>query len=121
MKANLIYKITFLLICLSAFAPAAFTQQEKPQVIEFAQVEVPMGETEIDKFIEPLERFISSLKNEPKTTKGFIEVPENTILGKKIKSVVADAGFESRVSFWKAKKYPERYWFRSRVSFYLIP
>ena len=118
MKAKFVSKIFFLFICLCA---SSIVAQEKPRVIEFAQFGVEPGETEIDKLTETLEKFISRLEKEPETTKGYIEVPENIELGKKIKLFVAAAGLESRVKFQGEFKFPERYWSPYRVNFYLVP
>jgi len=100
---------------------AIVAQEEKPQVIRFAKVIVEKGETETDKFIEPLKKFVSRLEKEPETTKGYIQVPDNIELGKRLRMIVVAAGMESRVRFSDALKYPEHYWFPGSVYLYLIP
>ena len=120
MKAKLVSKIFFVFICLCACA-SSIVAQEKPRAIEFAQVAVKSGETEIDKLTETLEKFISRLEKEPETTKGYVEVPENIELGKKTKLFVAAAGLESRVKFQGVFKFPERYWSPLHINFFLVP
>jgi len=121
MNTKHLSKIFFLSIFLYAFSLAIVAQEEKPRVIEFAQVWITQGEADIDRFIEPLEKFIGCLEKEPDTTKGYIEVPENTELGKKIRIIVATAGLKSRVKFLGVLKYPERYWSPGDINFYLVP
>lgn len=120
MKAKFISKILFLFICLCAFASSAVAQ-EKPIVIEVAEIGVKTGDTEIDKLTETLEKFISRLEKEPATTIGYIDTPVNTELGKKIKAFVANAGLESRVKFWGALRRPEGYRSSFGFGFYLVP
>ncbi|MBA4183680.1 MAG: hypothetical protein H0X49_06675 [Acidobacteria bacterium] len=106
MKAILVSKIFFLFICLCAFASAIHAQEEKPRVVEIARVGEKSDETEIHKLTKVLGEFISRLEKEPATTKGFINVPVNTKLGKKIKLFVADAEMESRVRYLSDSKNP---------------
>ncbi len=120
MKAKLNFKIFFAFFCLTVFASTITAQEEKPRVIEFAQVGVKSNETEIDRLTETLEKFISCLEKEPATTRGFINVPVNTELGKKIKLFMANAAMESRVSFLGEAKYLKYYHF-SDINFFLVP
>ena len=119
MKAKFVSKIFFVFICLCACA-SSIVAQEKPRAIEFAQVAVKSDETEIDKLTETLEKFISCLEKEPATTRGFINVPVNTELGKKIKLFMANAAMESRVSFLGEAKHLKYYHF-SDINFFLVP
>ncbi|MDQ3714334.1 MAG: hypothetical protein M3388_19255 [Acidobacteriota bacterium] len=77
-------------------------------------------ETRIDKLTEILGNFISRLEKEPVTTKGFINVPVNTELGKKIKLFVANAGMESRVRYLSDSKNP-KYNHTYVINFLLVP
>ena len=120
MKAILFSKIFFLFICLCAFASAIAAQEEKPQVIEVGRVGERSDETRIDKLTEILENFISHLEKETATTKGFINIPVNTKLGKKIKLFVADAGMESRVMYLSDSKNP-KYNHTYVINFLLVP
>ncbi len=120
MKAKFVSKIFFLFICLCAFASAIHAQEEKQRVIEVGRVGGKSDETKIDKLTEILEKFISRLEKEPATTEGFINVPVNTELGKKIKLFVANAGMESRVRFLSDSKNP-KYNHTYVINFLLVP
>ncbi len=89
-------------------------------MIEVGRVGEKSDETEIDKLTEILEKFISRLEKEPATTKGFIDVPVNTELGKKIRLFVANAGMESRVVYLSDSKNP-KYNHTYLINFLLVP
>ncbi len=89
-------------------------------MIEVGRVGVKSNETEIDRLIKTLEKFISRLEKEPATTEGFINVPVNTELGKKIKLFMANAAMESRVRFLGESKHLKYYHF-SDINFFIIP
>lgn len=120
MNTKHLSKIFFLSIFLYAFSLAIVAQEEKPRVIEVGQVGERSDETRIDKLTEILENFISHLEKEPATTKGFINVPVNTELGKKIKLFVANAGMESRVMYLSDSKNP-KYNHTYVINFLLVP
>ncbi|MGI8639673.1 MAG: hypothetical protein ACR2MG_06935, partial [Pyrinomonadaceae bacterium] len=120
MKAKFVSKIFFLFICFCAIASAIHAQEEKQRVIEVGRVGGKSDETKIDRLIKTLEKFISRLEKEPATTEGFINVPVNTELGKKIKLFVANAGMESRVRFLSDSKNP-KYNHTYVINFLLVP
>jgi hypothetical protein len=120
MLAKLNFKIFALFICFCTFASATVAQEEKPRVIEIAMVGERSDDLRIEKLAETLEKFISRLEKEPETTKGFINVPINTELGRKIKLFVANAGTENRVSFLSDSKNP-KYNHTYTINFLLVP
>jgi len=120
MKTKFVSKIFFLFICLYVFASAIAAQEEKPQVIEFDRVSVKPDKTELGKLTETLENFISRLEKEPATTGGFIDVPVNTELGKKIKLFVANVDMESRVRYLSDSKHPKYHHFFI-IHFLIVP
>ncbi len=89
-------------------------------MIEVGRVGEKSDETEIHKLTKVLDKFISRLEKEPATTKGFIDVPVNTELGKKIRLFVANAGMESRVVYLSDSKNP-KYNHTYLINFLLVP
>jgi hypothetical protein len=120
MTAKFNLKIFSAFICLCLFASTTAAQDEKPQVMEFAEVGVKSDETELGKLTETLEGFISRLSKAPTTTEGFIDVPTNVELGRKIKSFVADAGMESRIRYLSDAKHPKYHHF-AFIHFLIVP
>lgn len=121
MKARLVSKIFIPFFCSLIFV-LPILAQEKPIVVEFAQISVKSNETKVRKLTETLEKFISRLENEPVTTKGYIDVPVNTDLGKKIKLFVSESSIiESRIMFWGNLKHPELYRYPFGINLYLVP
>ena len=120
MKIKLVSRIFFTSICLCAFA-SLIVAQEKPRIVEFAKVNVNPKETEIDKLTATLEKFLSRLDKEPETTDGYIDVPTNIELGRKLQLFMANDALKNRVKFWGEMKQPELYRIDFGVNFYLIP
>lgn len=114
-------KISFLFACLCGFVLAA-SSQEEPQPVEFARINVNFNETEIEEFTETIEKFIARLEQEPLSTKGYIDTPANTGLGKKIKSFIEkNSLLSNRIAFWGNLIRPESYRRTLELSFFLIP
>lgn len=120
MKTKLVGKIIALILCSIAFISTT-AAQEKPRVIEFAKVSVKPRETEIEKLTETLEKFLRRLEKEPETTDGYIDVPTNIELGRKLQLFMANDTLKNRVKFWGAMKRPELYRIDFGVNFYIVP
>ena len=120
MKVKIISKIFAAIFCSIVFV-SEIHAQEKPK--SFLIDEITDSDTKNFQIVEQkIEKFISRLIKEPLETKGYIEIPENTEIGKQIKSQIdKNADVKTHISFWGKLKHPEYYRSGFGVGLYIIP
>lgn len=115
------FVLIFSVVCLLIFHQAMFAQI-KPKAIQFDNISESDAD-DIQVLTAKLNRFVEKLAAEPETTRGYIDVPANTLIGKKIKLLIAkNIALENRILFWGNLRHPENSPFFSwGIYIYLIP